>query len=225
MSNTVDNRDQRIQPHEHRETPRHDNRFEGRQRTNSHEPRYPSYPAPRGRERENRSNLQSEQFKGDYEQFDHTPARQPRDSRRQEEHPPQIQSKRIGKTPEVERHVTPLPDGRVLKGPRPIQRKNAQFWTDISQDTEQLVNQVQIPDEPADEPAEKTAEKTADEQAQTSAVPLQQSAPPTRASSSRAKAAKRAASAARKGHTDRPVSSGPKPSQRGFKWPSPPSQQ
>jgi hypothetical protein len=121
------------------------------------------------------------------------------------------------KPPEVERHVTPLPDGRVLKGPRPVQRRNAQFWTDISQDTEELVKQVQISEEPA--------ETTTDEQAQTSTESAQQSAPATRTVSSRAKAAKRAAMAARKGHTDKPVSSGPKPSQRGFKWPSPPSQQ
>jgi hypothetical protein len=128
----------------------------------------------------------------------------------------QAQSKRMEKPPEVERHVTPLPDGRVLKGPRPVQRKNAQFWTDISQDTEKLVDQVQTPEE--------SVEKVTDEQAQTSALPAEQSAPVTRIVSPRAKAAKRAASAARKGKTDKPVSGGPRPSQRGFKWPSSPSQ-
>jgi hypothetical protein len=218
VSNAADRRDQRMHPHDQRGTPHHDNRFEGRQRTNSYEPRYPSYPATPGRQRENRTNRQSEQFEGDYEQFDHAPARQPRNGRRQEEHPQQVQPRRMGKPPEVERHVTPLPDGRVLKGPRPAQKKNAQFWTDISQDTEKLVNQVQIPEEPV--------EKSAEEQAPTDTVaPVQQSAPPTRVVSSRAKAAKRAASAARKGNTERPVSKGPKPSQRGFKWPSTPSQQ
>jgi hypothetical protein len=119
--------------------------------------------------------------------------------------------------PEAERHVTPLPDGRVLKGSRPAQRKNAQFWTDISQDTEELVNQVQ--------PPEATAKNVADEQAQTSTSPVDEhSATVTRAVSPRAKAAKHAARANRKEKIDRPASSGPKPSQRGFKWPTPPPQ-
>jgi hypothetical protein len=216
VSNAGDRRDQRTRPYDQREAPHRDNRFEGRQRTNFNEPRYPSYPATPGKQRESRSNRQSEQFEGDYEQFDHAPSRQPRDGRQKEERPPQAQSRRMEKPPEVERHVTPLPDGRVLKGPRTVQRKNAQFWTDISQDTEKLVNQVQT--------SEETAEKVADEQTQTSALPVEQSAPTKRVVSSRAKAAKRAASAARKGKTDRPVSNGPKPSQRGFKWPSSPSQ-
>ena len=209
-----DHRDQRTYPHNQREVPYHNNRFEGRQRTHSNEPRHPSYPTTPGRQGENRSQQQSEQFEGDYEQFGRAPSRYPRDSRRQEEHQPQAQAKRMEKP--SERHVTPLPDGRVLKGPRPVQRKNAQCWTDVSQDTEKLVNQIHVP--------EATAETIPDEQAQTSTSLAIQDAPATRVISSRAKAAKRAASAARKGKTDRPVSSGPKPSQRGFKWPSPPSQ-
>ena len=217
VNNGEDRRDQRTRPYDQRENSYHDNRFEGRQRTNSQEPRYPSYPATPGKPRENRNNRPSEQFEGDYEQFDHAPSHQPRNGRRQEERPPHAQSTRTGKPPEVERHVTPLPDGRVLKGPRPVQRKNAQFWTDISQDTEKLVNQVQTPEE--------TAETIVDEQqAQTDTLPVEQSAPATHVVSSRAKAAKRAASASRKGKTERPVANGPKPSQRGFKWPSSPSQ-
>ena len=39
--------------------------------------------------------------------------------------------------------MTRLPDGRVLKGPRPAQRKNAQFWTGIANETEELVKQVE----------------------------------------------------------------------------------
>jgi hypothetical protein len=38
--------------------------------------------------------------------------------------------------------VTRLPDGRVLKGPRPAQRKNAQFWTEVAEDTEDLLGNV-----------------------------------------------------------------------------------
>jgi hypothetical protein len=120
------------------------------------------------------------------------------------------------KPQEAERHVTPLPDGRVLKGSRPAQRKNAQFWTNISQDTEKLVQQVQEPPE--------VEEKVADEPAPTNAVPVTPNAPGTRVVSSRSQTAKHAARAARKGKTDKPVSSGPRPSQRGFKWPASPSQ-
>jgi hypothetical protein len=38
--------------------------------------------------------------------------------------------------------VTRLPDGRVLKGSRPAQRKNAQFWTEVAEDTEDLLGNV-----------------------------------------------------------------------------------
>lgn len=214
----MDRRDQRTRSYDQRQAPYRDNRFEGRQRTYSNEPRYPSSIATPGKQRENSNHQQSEQFEGDYEQFDYAPSRQPRrDDRGQGGYPQQqAQSQRMGKPPEVERHVTPLPDGRVLKGPRPVQRKNAEFWTDISQDTEKLVNQVHTPEE--------SVEKVADEQAQTGALPAEQSLPVTRVVSPRAQAAKRAANAARKGKADKPVSSGPRPSQRGFKWPSSPSQ-
>ena len=218
VNNRVEHRrDQHTRPYNQREAPYHENRFEGRQRTYSNESRYPSYPATPGNQRENRNHRQSEQFEGDYEQFDHAPSRQPGNGRRQEERPvQQVESKRMGKPPEEERHVTPLPDGRVLKGPRPAQRKNAQFWTDISQDTEKLVDKVHTPEE--------SVEQVPGEQAQTSALPAKQSAPAARVVSPGAKAAKHAASAARKGKTDKPVSSGPRPSQRGFKWPASPSQ-
>jgi hypothetical protein len=211
VNNGANHRDQRTRSYDQREAPHHNNRFEGRQQTNSHAPRNPSYPAPPVKQRDNRKNRQFEQFEGDYEQFDYAPSDQSRNGRRWEERSPQAQSKRTEKLSEVERHVTPLPDGHVLKGPRPAQRKNAQFWTDISQETEKLVDQVQTPE----------VEQIADEQPQKDTLPVKQDAPAKRVVSPRAKAAKRAASAARKGKTDRPVSSGPKPSQRGFKWPSP----
>ena len=210
VNNGANRTDQRTRSYNQHEAPHHDNRFEGRQRTNSHAPRNPSYPTTPVKQRDNRRNGQFQQFEGDYEQFDHAPPDQARKGRRQEERPPQAPPQRTGKLPEVERHVTPLPDGRVLKGPRPVQRKNAQFWTDISQETEELVDQVQTPE----------AEQIAAEQPQKDALPAKQDAPAKHVVSSRAKAAKRGASAARKGKTDRPVSSGPKPSQRGFKWPS-----
>jgi hypothetical protein len=210
VSNPADRRDRRHRPYDQHETSYHDNHFEGRHRANFNEPRYPATP---NRQRENGGH---QQFEGDYEQFNRATSRQPRDGRRQEERQPQNYTKRMEKPPEAKHHVTPLPDGRVLKGPRPAQRKNAQFWTDISQDTEKLVNQVQAPEE--------TADKAPDEQAQTGTLPVPESAPAPHIVSPRAKIAKRVASAARKGRTERPVSSGPRPSQRGFKWPASPSQ-
>src|SRR5207237_10181927 len=55
------------------------------------------------------------------------------------------------RTEPVEGHVTRLPDGRVLKGPRPVQRKNAQFWSEISNGTEQLIDRADAPALPAEE--------------------------------------------------------------------------
>lgn len=190
-----------------------------------HSPRYPRYPANPEHRRDPRPERRFEQFEGDYEQFDHAPGRQPREEKwqkpqrpgpgrfSQDRRPAPFTQERHAPV-EQERHVTQLPDGRVLKGPRPAQRKNAQFWTDISQNTEQLVKQVNVPEkvpveqEPTDtEASEQSAEST-----------------PRRIISPRAKAAKRAASVARKHKSDKPVSKGPRPSQRGFKWPVPPAQ-
>ena len=38
--------------------------------------------------------------------------------------------------------MTRLPDGHVLKGSRPAQRKNAQFWMEVAEDREELLEQV-----------------------------------------------------------------------------------
>lgn len=86
-----------------------------------------------------------ERYKGDYERFNGTedkPRFAGRPSLRYEKSKPRRPE---GKKPQPEveeRHVTPLPDGRVLKGPRPVQRKNAEFWTGIAQNTDELLNTV-----------------------------------------------------------------------------------
>jgi hypothetical protein len=78
-----------------------------------------------------------EQFEGDYEHFnDDTSYRSEHSEGRT---PPNKKGERH-ETPE--RHVTRLPDGRVLKGPRPAQRKNAQFWTEVAEDTEDLLDNI-----------------------------------------------------------------------------------
>lgn len=73
---------------------------------------------------------EQEQFEGDYERF-HSFEERPARS--------QAGAQRFERRPAQERHVTRLPDGRVLKGSRPAQRKNAQFWTEIAEDTDALV--------------------------------------------------------------------------------------
>jgi hypothetical protein len=55
------------------------------------------------------------------------------------------------------RRATPLPDGRVVKGPRPAQRKNARFWDDVNSDADQLLHQVHAPQEQQTYPAHKSA--------------------------------------------------------------------
>jgi hypothetical protein len=87
------------------------------------------------------------QFEGDYERFHSF-----------EDHPDRRQAgtRRFERRQPEERHVTRLPDGRVLKGPRPAQRKNARFWSEIAEDTDTLVPQAH-----EDEQAEQGKQKPA----------------------------------------------------------------
>ncbi len=133
-----------------------------------------------------------------------------------------------------ERHVTRLPDGRVLKGPRPVQRKNAQFWTGVTSDTSELVGRVQeekhdnqTQEEAIETPSAPASEVSKTPSAEASVVTNEQpnegisedtltdksvseAVPPKRRT--------RTASAVTR--TKKPRSTGPKPSQRGFKWPT-----
>jgi hypothetical protein len=88
---------------------------------------------------------QPERFKGDYERFNN-PEEKPRfagrPSHKYDAGKPRRYESNKPKPEKKELHVTPLPDGRVLKGPRPVQRKNAEFWTDIAQDTDELLDGV-----------------------------------------------------------------------------------
>ena len=111
-------------------------------------PRWQSRPAarqdaaapehPHSNERE-----QGAMFEGDYEHFD-TPAAQKRSDKPTR---PYKSRKKVAAPngDHEERHVTRLADGRVLKGPRPIQRKNAQFWSEISDETGHLIKSVEGP--------------------------------------------------------------------------------
>ncbi len=137
-----------------------------------------------------------------------------------------------------ERHVTRLPDGRVLKGPRPVQRRNAQFWTGVTSDTGELVGRVQ-----EEKPNQQTQEEPTDEVVEMSSVPANEvteipsteesivtneqsnagisevtSADESVSEATPPKRRTRTASAVTR--TKKPRSTGLKPSQRGFKWPT-----
>ena len=191
-------------------------------------PRWQSRPTARqdssSRERPGVNGQEGELFEGDYERFD-TPGSQ----RNVKPERPSRGSKTGGKTrPEPEeRHVTRLPDGRVLKGPRPAQRKNAQFWTDIASETEELIQHVETPvtsETPVVSETVATPEvKPAKEKAVqgSAANETKETKAPRKARSRAASAIASSKKEAKKEKTAKPRSSGPKPSQRGFKWPSP----
>jgi hypothetical protein len=91
--------------------------------------------------------------------------------------------------------VTRLPDGRVVKGSRPAQRKKAQFWTEIASDTDELIQH--IPEPPVHD---------ADNADETKGKKVRAKKPRTTPDGGRDK---------------KSAPTGLKPSQRGFKWPAP----
>lgn len=148
---------------------------------------------------------QEELFEGDYEHFDSPDApRHPGEHNREEED---------NRRQVEERHVTRLPDGRVLKGPRRVQRKNEEFWTDVAQETDSLISEVhpateseQVSDSPATSPRKNRKQ-----------TPTGKPKAGTRKTSEVAREGKS------RGKESKPKakSSGPRPSQRGYKWPKP----
>jgi len=213
----------------------------------------------RGPEREfnRRSNTGGEQFEGDYEHFEERDSHTPRDTRparpaerpfrgshnsqdhsqksfgdsrgSQERPARRFDDRRSDVQPE--RHVTRLPDGRVLKGPRPVQRRNAQFWTGVSKDVGELVGQVddkkpddQIQATPIDEvsaiPVVQEERVTTDEPHEE--VASQEETPSTDVTpETPQKRRSRIASVVTRGKkSTQSKPSTMKPSQRGFKWPT-----
>ena len=160
----------------------------------------------------------NEQFEGDYERFNNkesSPGQRDTSHRGSRPENPSFRNKprreHEEESPAQERHVTRLSDGRVIKGPRPIQRQEARFWTEVNNDTETLVGQVQ--------PEEKVVNGTPDDQvdgvvSDTADKPAKK----PRARSASATVRSRKAATAPKEKT-RGVK--PKPSQRGFQWPTP----
>jgi hypothetical protein len=176
-------------------------------------PRWQSRPtAQRGgppgrRAQNNTSTPQRAHFEGDYERFN-APARAPQT----EEH-----------------HVTRLPDGRVLKGPRPAQRRNAQFWTGVAQETAELLQPLAAEPQAAEGAGVTSQAAQVDEHgAQTEQSPAQvPTAQPAEVEQAELKSvrktrARTTAPAGRRKKADAPAkprATGPRPSQRGFKWP------
>lgn len=169
------------------------------------------------------------QFEGDYEWFDENDvydesgASSSRGERRPSEKNGRGRQDRNHQHTgeEQERHVTRLPDGRVIKGSRPQQRQEARFWTDINEDTDSLLQHVQRPD------VEDRAQQPTDEAERIIGIETANDTPRRQAKSAAAKSEKRATGASarrRKAAPSTKVASAtrtPKPSQRGFKWPAP----
>jgi hypothetical protein len=187
----------------------------GGPRRDSYNPRWQSRPQgqreqyPRQQRRyPNDGTSQDALYEGDYERFNTPEA----PSHRAGQHP--TDEDNTGQ--EEERHVTRLPDGRVLKGPRRVQRKNAEFWTDVAQETGSLVSNVQ-PATPPAEPREEVSPKKA-----RPATPARKSARPKAAAAPKThtrKASQVARTRKTRGQEHSAGNAVPRPSQRGFKWP------
>ncbi len=147
------------------------------------------------------SSAKNEMFEGDYEHFTSIEEETPRrsENNRLPQHSPRDYTPKS-----EERHVTPLPDGRVIKGPRSSQRQQAQFWTNVSEDTDELLSNVHV-QEPESE--QESGQEQETEQMEKTPRPRPRTA----------------SGVVRKRKSSSTGASGPspKPSQRGFKWPIP----
>src|SRR5207249_11616116 len=124
------------------------------------------------------------------------------------------------------RHGLHIIEGRVPKAPRTEKRKNANLWNGIANETEELVKQVEtlvtsdaplvpVLSELAATPEVKPAIEDA---AQVSAADKKkETKAPRKARSRAASAIARSKKEAKKEKAAKPRSSGPKPSQHGFK--------
>ncbi|HLH61771.1 MAG TPA: hypothetical protein VKV20_08810 [Ktedonobacteraceae bacterium] len=192
----------------------------GDSRRNAHNPRWQSRPqgprehyARQPRRYTNEATPEDELYEGDYESFNTSQA--PR-HRAEQQRPYKDNTEQT-----EERHVTRLPDGRVLKGPRRVQRKNAEFWTDVSQETGALVSHVQPKRTPPEVAREEVPRKRVKA---VPGTPPKKSAQPKAATTAKPPARKASQVARTRKSRDKKGSSGagaavPRPSQRGFKWP------
>jgi hypothetical protein len=157
-----------------------------------------------------------EQFKGDYEQFGYdTPAQAESDARK---------PFRGNRQDRYGQHSIPYQNGHARKGPRLVQRKDAEFRASINEDAEELINRVHSsPHEhsPVHEEAASLPETTTENDSSED-LPLVFPDEQTKSSPAK-KQTKHAINAGRtqKAEVAPPSSKGPRPSQRGYKWPAP----
>jgi hypothetical protein len=176
----------------------------------------------RNGQKDDQARQSSERFKGDYEQFtnESLPSKQtsgqPEKSARQQTRQYRGATHRQGarqnfQQPE-ERHVTQMPDGRVLKGSRPAQRRQSQFWSNVNDETDQLIQQTSHDEDELEEKPQTEAPQI---------LPFRRTQPPAQSARPTGRR-ERSASLERRTKTRKPrsSSSGPRPSQRGYKWPS-----
>lgn len=146
------------------------------------------------------------QFEGDYERFTDYERAEPQDHASRP-------------APAYERPVTRLPDGRVLHGSRPSQRKQARFWNEVENETSSLIEHTSAhPEQEVSEPAPQAA-------------PVRRAARPPKAGASGPQKVKtvktaraddvkpRSAKVARK-NAQGPRKPVTRPSRRGYKWPT-----
>ena len=147
----------------------------------------------------------SERFEGDYERFN------------------------ASQTEQEEKHVTRLPDGRVLKGSRPSQRNQARFWNDVAEETSSLMSHTPMDSETAEQ-VEKPA--AAEE------IHIEKPVRPRKLPTAKPKAVRTVKTTfdrgtggmkslhgskakALKRKTSGPQEPSTRPSRRGYKWPAP----
>jgi hypothetical protein len=212
----------RFQPNSEQDKGKGHRNFDGRSRYSDQEqrpphPRFQSRPETfRGRQ-DNRNSMETqpqapyrEQFKGDYEQFGYdTPAQAASGPRK-----PFGGSRRD--------RYQPYPNA---KGPRLVQRKETEFRASINEDAEELINRVHsspdeqskthqgtasLPETTIENSASEDQPQTLPEDKQTKSSLTNEQAKPV---TSREKT--------KKAEVVQPVSKGPRPSQRGYKWPKP----
>ncbi len=141
-----------------------------------------------------------ELFEGDYEHFDELNAIEP-SAARNEGHTDAPQKAQEGH---------PVSSLNELKGSKHEERKNAEFWKEIGQEADELVQHIEPP----------TAKEAITEHStEVPTITPTDEKPRSRARTTSVAARGRKAKANQS--APKPPSDGPKPSQRGFKWPTP----
>lgn len=152
-------------------------------------------------------NREGSQFAGDYEHFNAYDERGRSTARPFQGRTSPVQP------PKPERHVTRMEDGRVIKGSRASQRKNAQFWEEIGKDAKGLVAPIKATPE-TEAPEEAIVLPTEEVEGQEGEVAAKPRKPVARRPRTTAAASRTKRTEAKKRST------GPRPSQKGFKWPT-----